>query len=373
MIPKEPVSMLPTSLLLAAALLLAGCAGAAVRGASSWPGLASDGDLAFVAFNQAVYAVDLESGALRWKYPTAPERGRAFYAPPAVSSEGLLIVGDFFNQITALDPADGSVEWGPLQLSAPTNRIIGGPAVEDRLLLVASSDGRLYARDVVTGQALWEFPAASSEPLVGGLWSAPVVDGDRIFLTALDHNLYVLELATGDLIWNEPPNLGGAAADSPVLTDGLILVGTFGNQLRALNTEHGSVEWTLEVENWVWGSAAVGQGVAYFGDLSGVLHAVNLDSGAEVWRTAVGSSISASPVFSQDQVFAVAQNGVVSARAASTGAELWQHTLEAQLLTDPLLVGDALLVASTTGQPLLTAFIAESGATRWSFTPTEGP
>ncbi|HLF37072.1 MAG TPA: PQQ-binding-like beta-propeller repeat protein, partial [Anaerolineales bacterium] len=125
MIAKLPVSLLPTVVLFAAALLLAGCAGAGVQGASSWPGLASDGDLAYVAYNQAVYAVDLESGALRWTYPVAAERGRAFYAPPAVSADGLLFVGDFLNQITALDSADGSVEWGPLQLSTRNQRIIG--------------------------------------------------------------------------------------------------------------------------------------------------------------------------------------------------------------------------------------------------------
>jgi outer membrane protein assembly factor BamB len=103
-----------------------------------------------------------------------------------------------------------------------------------------------------------------------------------------------------------------------------------------------------------------------------VLHAVTLGNGAESWRTAIGSSISASPVFDREQVFIVSENGVVSARAAATGAELWQRTLEGQLLSDPLLVGETLLVANTAGEPLLTAFLAGSGATRWSFTPSEG-
>jgi len=373
MIAKLPVTLLPTFLLLAAALLLAGCAGAGVQGATSWPGLASDGDLAFVASGQAIYAVELESGALRWTYSAdADERGRLFYAPPAVSPEGVLIVGDFLNQITALDSADGSVEYGPVRLSTANQRIIGGPTVEGQELFVASSDGRLYARELSTGQEIWEFPTASSEPLTGGLWSAPVVSGDRVFLTALDHNLYVLDRATGDLLWNDPPSLGGAVADSPVLTNGLILVGTFAHQLRALDAEGGSVQWSFEVEDWVWGAPSVGDGVAYFGDLSGVLHAVSLDSGAEAWQIAVGTSISASPVYDQGRVFAVSENGIVSAREASTGGELWQRTLEGKLLSDPLLVGDILLVASSTGEPLLTAFLAESGATRWSFTPSEG-
>ena len=62
----------------------------------------------------------------------------------------------------------------------------------------------------------------------------------------------------------------------------------------------------------------------------------------------------------------------LNVQLASTGAENWQRTLEGKLLSDPLLVGQTLLVANTTGEPLLTAFLAESGATRWSFTPSEG-
>ncbi|MGH2621122.1 MAG: PQQ-binding-like beta-propeller repeat protein [Anaerolineales bacterium] len=372
MIGKLPDLLPQTVLLLIGGALLVGCAGAGVQGASSWPGLASDGNLAFVANNQAVYAVELESGVLRWTYPTAAERGRAFYAPPGVSPDGLVFVGDFQNQITALDSADGSVEWGPLQLSTPNQRIIGSPAVAGEVLLITSSDGRLYARELNTGAGLWEFPAAASEPLEGGLWSAPVVSGDRVFLTALDHNLYVLDRATGDLLWNDPPSLGGAVADSPVLSNGLILVGTFAHQLRALDAERGSTQWSSDVEDWVWGAPAVGDGLAFFGDLSGVLHAVSLDNGAEAWRTSVGTSIAASPVYQQDRVYTVTENGVVSAREASTGAELWQRTLEGKLLSDPLLVGDMLLVASSSGEQLLTAFLTESGATRWSFTPSEG-
>ena len=50
--------------LFVAALLLTGCSGAALT-PSSWPGLAADAETAYVASNQAVYALDLATGADR--------------------------------------------------------------------------------------------------------------------------------------------------------------------------------------------------------------------------------------------------------------------------------------------------------------------
>ena len=370
MIPKPRASLLQVSVLLGVALFLSACVGG--NGASSWPGLTSDGSLAFVAFNEAIYAVDLQDGDLSWKYPAQTERGRIFYAAPAVSADGLVLVGDFVNQITALDASNGSAVWGPIQLSIPTQRIIGAPTVAGELVLVPSSDGRLYARHLADGKEAWTFPDAASKPLTHALWSAPVVSEDRVFLAGLDHNLYVLDLDTGELLWNDPPNLGGAVADSPVLTNDLILVGTFANELRALDADRGGMQWSFQSPDWVWGAPAVGDGIAYFGDLSGILHAVAVDDGNEIWNVALGSSISASPVYHQDRIYIVTEGGLLIAREASTNSELWQKSIQGQLLSDPLLIGEILLVASSSGEPLLSAFVAESGASRWTFSPSEG-
>ncbi|MEK7683062.1 MAG: PQQ-binding-like beta-propeller repeat protein, partial [Chloroflexota bacterium] len=109
-----------------------------------------------------------------------------------------------------------------------------------------------------------------------------------------------------------------------------------------------------------------------FGDLSGILHAVAVEDGNEIWNVALGSSISASPVYHQDRIYIVTEGGLLIAREASTNTELWQQSIQGQLLSDPLLIGDTLLVASSSGEPLLSAFVAESGASRWTFSPSEG-
>jgi outer membrane protein assembly factor BamB len=59
-------------------------------------------------------------------------------------------------------------------------------------------------------------------------------------------------------------------------------------------------------------------------------------------------------------------------RQAIDGAPLWQELLAGRLLSRPAISGETLLLASIESDVLLSAFIAESGTVRWSFSPAAG-
>lgn len=322
-----------------------------------------------MAFDQGVYAVDASSGNLKWSYPAEPESGRTFFAPPAVSEDGLVFVGDFENRVTALNATTGAVEWGPIQLGEDNGRIVGGATVAGNVLLVPSGNGRLYALNIADGSALWTFPAEFREPLQGAIWSAPVVDGERVFFTSMDHNVYAVNLSQGGQLWMAARDAGGAIADSPVLVDRLLLAGTFGHELIALEEDRGREAWTFDAGDWIWGSPAVGDGIAYFGDLAGQLHAVDVRSGTEIWSEAFSSRISASPALGEDRIYVAAESGTLLAREISTNRDLWSVRLDGDLHTEPLVMGDTIIVATNGGDPLLCAFDVENGTERWSYTP----
>ena len=363
----KPKRVIP--LLIGSAFLLSACVGGAFRSATSWPGLSSDGETIYMAFDQAVYAIDASNGDLRWSYPAEPESGRTFFAPPTVGEDGLLYVGDFTNGVVALSASNGAIEWGPILLGEGDGRIVGGPTIAGNLLLVPSGDGRLYARDASDGSAVWTFPAEFNEPLEHPIWSAPVVDSERVFFTSMDHNVYSVDLAQGGQLWRATREFGGAIADSPVLVDSLVLAGTFGHELIALDKDRGREAWIFDAGDWIWGSPAVGDGVAYFGDLSGQLHAVNVISGREIWKETLSSRISTSPVLSEDRIFIAGESGTLFAREVSTNRDLWSVPLDGDLHTEPLVLGDTVIVATNDGDPLLCAFDVENGTERWSFTP----
>src|SRR3990172_11257363 len=107
--PSNSLRFLPG--LIALSLWLAGCAGGSLNAASGFPGLTSDGETAFLAYGPAIYAIDLGSGALRWRYPAEPQRDLSFFAPPVLGAENQLIVGDFTNNLHALDRRNGNLLW----------------------------------------------------------------------------------------------------------------------------------------------------------------------------------------------------------------------------------------------------------------------
>ncbi len=362
-------------LLIVLAPLLAGCAGAALGAASGFPGIASDGETVYLASGPAVYAIDLNSGAERWHYPLESQRDLTFFAAPAIGAGDQLIVGDFNNQLHALDRRTGNLIWGPTPLSqngANKEHVIGGPVVTDELVLVPSSDGRLYARRTSDGSAVWAFPPEDEEPLREALWASPTVEGDRVYFGSLDHHLYALDLTSGRPLWPESVDLSGALADAPTSTGELLLIGTFSNRLVALDAAHGEVTWSFASGDWVWGSPSIWEGRAYFGDLSGTLYAVELDSGSEIWRVPTAGGIAASPAVADGRVYAVTETGSLLAWDATDSAPAWRTSLEGQLLTDPLVVGETVLVASTGGTVQLSAYDRDSGAIRWTFPQGEG-
>lgn len=346
--------------LLIVPVVLTACAGARTP-STSWPGVVASGDTAYVAFNQAVYAVDLEDGREQWRFAPEGDEATSFYAPPAIDpGEGVLYAGSYDGDIVALDAESGAVVW---QRQVSDGRIIGGPSLAGDLLLVPSSDRQVRALRTSNGQEVWSFTSERA------FWSRPYVDGDRAYLAGLDHHLYALQAESGEVIWDK--ELDGALADEPASFNGALLVGTFGEELNAVDKENGDIEWSAPTEDWVWGNPAVGDGAAYFGDVSGNFFAVN-DGGEVLWQLSLDSGVTASPAYKDGNLFYVTEEGGVFAREAAGNDPLWQEDQEGRLLSDPVTTENGLLlVAALDGENLLTAYDAESSAIRWTYQPVE--
>jgi outer membrane protein assembly factor BamB len=194
------------------------------------------------------------------------------------------------------------------------------------------------------------------------------VEGDQLYLAGLDHFLYKLRVSDGSLIWQQ--ELSGALADKPSSFDGLLLVGTFGEELKAINKENGGVAWTIKTGDWVWGNPAISEDMAFFGDVAGGFYAVNQD-GTTVWDFNVEGQIAASPAVADGIVYFVTEDGSVFARSAQDNTPQWEQNLDGRLLSDPAIVDETLLVAAVDGENLLTAYDVNSGAIRWTYQPVE--
>ncbi len=91
------------------ASLLSACAGVVLP--SGFPGVSSDQKTAYLAFNQYVYAVDLSNGTQIWRYPDKGSSSITFFASPALTPDGQLIVGGYNNILYSLDPVSKAEKW----------------------------------------------------------------------------------------------------------------------------------------------------------------------------------------------------------------------------------------------------------------------
>lgn len=355
------------SILLFLSVLLSACSGGALT-ASGWPGVSIEGDTGYVAYGFAVYAFDINTGRELWRFPSEPDRSVSFYAVPALEGEDLVIVGGYDNRIYALD-MNGNPVWAQ-PFDQAEDRYIGAPIIAEDIILAPSADGRLFALDLESGRSAWSTPFQANES-PGPLWSAPVVEDDKIYLASLDHHLYAIELPTGKEIWRTE-DLGAAISDSPTLTDGLILVGTFGEELIAVNPQSGRTVWTFVTSGWVWSNPAVGNGAAYFGDTAGIAYAVDISSGQEIWQKTIDGAIAATPAYKDGSVFFVTETGIVHAADATNGKALWPTdvSLDGKLLSDPILNDDTLILGTSSEDCLVVSISIESGANRCLFKPS---
>jgi len=340
-------------------LLMSACVGGRSTVASGWAGFTADEDTAYVAFNSYIHAINLANGSERWHYPAEASAAITFYARPTLTADGQLIVGGYDNVLYSLNPENGQLNWS---FEGAEGRYVGGALAAGDLIFAPSADHRLYALNL-NGTLAWATPFETGEPI----WAAPSADEncDCVYLASMDHKVYALEAQSGNLLW-QTDDLGGAIVSAPAISaDHNLYVGTFANELVALNAKNGRELWRIATENWIWGSPAVAGDRLYFGDLDGKFYAVDRLTGQSQWQIQPGSAIVGTPLVTNEGIFFTTEEGsLVSVNPE--GAIRWNQPFEDNLHAGPVAAGETILVTSSNPENLLIAVDA-NGVQKWSF------
>ncbi len=354
------------SLVLFGAVLLSACSGSA--NTSSWPGLAADDKMAYLANGSSIYAVRLSDGTKAWTY-TGKSGTPLFYADPVLTTDGQLLVGSAGRdyELTSLDIATGQKKWA----FVAGDRWVAPPLVVGDTVYAANNDGTLYALKLATGDRLWALPISRD------LWGAPVTDGKLIFVSSLDHFLYAVDPLEHTIVWKV--NLGGSAPGSPVLnSDGTTLfIGSFAKKIFAVDSATGSVRWTADTKDWIWSAPALGGDSLFAADISGNIYSLGAPNGKNAWPTLqpdgpiTGSPLVLSGSTSQagDSILVATESGSLFAFDA-TGVKMWEVNVGGQIYTSPVAAGELIVVAPLNTDFLLAA-VSKDGKLLWKFTGKE--
>jgi outer membrane protein assembly factor BamB len=346
---------------LALSVLLAGCVGE-IGAASSWPGLTVSEDVAFLAYNRHVYAVNTDTGTQLWRFPPEPDNRISFYAPPVLTDDNQLLVGGYNNILYSLNPQTGQVNW---EFTESRNRFIASPLASSESIFAPDAENNMYALNI-SGQRQWTFRTT------GPTWAQPVTSQDCncIFLPSMDQHLYALQKTDGNLLWKSE-SMDGALVGTPALSeDGVLYVGTFARKMAAIDADDGQTLWSSDVQGWVWSGPALAGDRLFFGDLDGNLYAMNSTNGQIVWHLTpdrLDGPIVGTPLVVEDTIYVPTESGTLYA-ISTDGTTRWRRDLSGSLYTSPALAGDLILVSPIRTDALLVA-LDLNGDPAWRFIP----
>ena len=223
------------------------------------------------------------SGAGVWSAPTIDAARRRVYVATGNAYSGPPVSAS--NAVVALDLASGAVRWtrqvtpGDVYVSNcragnPNCPEVNGPDVDfgsppmltrtaagRDLLVIGQKSGVGYALDPEhEGAIVWQYRAGRGG-LLGGIEWGSAVDGERAYFAVSDvttpqpGGLHAVALATGTAVWTAAPppvacaaGRGCTAAQSAALTviPGAVFSGSFDGALRAYSTATGDVLWSFD-------------------------------------------------------------------------------------------------------------------------------
>ena len=227
----------------------------------------ADGTVYFGGWDSYFYALDAATGKEKWRFHGGEDalvhNQVGFQSSPAVLN-GVVYTGCRDSNLYALDGATGREKW---RFFNDLSWVITSPAVADGKVFFATSDSSLY--HVVD--------AASGKPIVrqqgkAYMFSSPLVTGDVVFIGVLNGSLEARDIKTGEVLWDfqtetSRQNKGWVLTADRKLNGPLIFTSTWREQPIVATDRQFAI-------GAIFSTPLVANGVVYFGSTDGYLYAL---------------------------------------------------------------------------------------------------
>jgi outer membrane protein assembly factor BamB/tRNA A-37 threonylcarbamoyl transferase component Bud32 len=243
----------------------------------------------------------------------------------------------------------------------PEERFASASDMKEALFTAGRKTGML-SRVPTTGLAatsikpLWTF---SCEDDVRG---APAIYQGALFVGSYDNNLYALNAADGKFLWKYPTE--GGVVSRPAVFDGNVYFGSEDKRLHVVGARSGKVVWTYYSDGPIRSSPRIAEGHVFIGSDDHFLHAVNVSTGRAAWKFETAGMVRSTPFVANELVYAGTESGDLYA-VDFRGAMKWRVQAKRAITSSPIVSGQALYFASMDG--VLYAVDARSGWIVWRF------
>lgn len=300
------------------------------------------GDRVYVpCLSGELLCLDRLDGKTLWTYKTVEQVEPNSFAPGFKSSptvaHGVVYLGDEDGVFHAIDGETGAGKW-----KFPTDsEIYSCAAVIDGCVLFGSYDNSLYCLDQTTGEMKWKFETQ------GYVHCSPAVVDGRTFIAGCDEHLRIINIATGEEEAQLP--LQTYLIASPAVIGEMLYVGTYGNEVVAVNWKKPEEVWrkkTSDAEAPIHSSAAVTDALVVIGGRDKIVSALNRQTGAKVWSYLTRGKVDSSPVVVGSRVFVGSSDGNLYQLGLADGKEQWKFNAGKPISASPAVGRGVLVIGS---------------------------
>lgn len=233
--------------------------------------------------------------------------------------------------------------------------------MKEALLNAGRKTGMLTRMPTASLQAsavkpLWTF---SCEDEIRG---TPAIHRGTVFIGSYDNNLYAINAADGKFQWKYPTE--GGVVTRPAVFEDNVYFGSEDRRLHVVGARSGKVVWTYYTEGPVRSSPRIAEGHIFFGSDDHYLHAVNVNTGRAAWKFETTFPVRSTPFVANELVYVGNEGGDFYA-VDFRGEMKWRFQAKRAVTSSPIAVGQAVYFGSMDNT--LYALDARSGWIVWRF------
>lgn len=303
-----------------------------------------NGIVYFSSMDTHVYAVDAQTGEMKWKFKT----GMPLMSTPLVHRNRIYF-GSNDEYFYCLD-LDGRLLWkkhtGDIIVSSP----IG---IGDKII-IGNGKGYVFCFSP-EGEEQWRFRTGD------GIIAVPSAVNGLVFIGSYDKSVHALDM-NGNLTWKFTAGErtsaglvmeGGENLVSPTKRswdrmpkagNPVIYCGSYDNHLYALSQD-GRVLWKFNCGSSVPGGIGGDHGIVYAGTITGTVYAIDAFSGAEKWHFRSGGMVTGGGEIKDGRVYFNSFDQKLYC-LSEDGQKLWDFLTGGPIVSRPLIVGDRLYFGS---------------------------
>ncbi|MFZ3059459.1 MAG: PQQ-binding-like beta-propeller repeat protein [Candidatus Methanoperedens sp.] len=294
-------------------------------------------DVLYVGSNFGIHALDAKTGRELWRTQT-----NGFVKSAPIVANGVLYVGVDDKRFYAMDIKDGAMKW--IYKNA-TDGYTSSPIVINNLAYAGSKDGSFYAFDVQSGEPSWQI-------LTGKVIESSPALGDGILVFGTNGGVIIaIDSVTRKEKWRYDTGTSDIIS-SPLIADGSVFVGSNDGNIFALATDKGTLKWKYSTGSNVQSSPSYKERTIFVGSRDSNLYAIDARTGNLKWKTQTAGYVDSSPAISNDVVYFGSRNNFLYALDANTGKLLWRNSTgqnDKDYITSPAISGNMLYAVTHSG------------------------